>query len=108
MDNGELQYQLYDKRDDFSFSIVRLPFLSSNIPSSMFYSSVSAEVLRIGRVSSSFSNFKLAVDPLITRVKRQGANVNRLVKSLKKMYGRHEVLHQYGKNATEFCETCLG
>ena len=29
---------LYDKRDNFPFSIVRMPYLDSNIPSRIFYS----------------------------------------------------------------------
>ena len=32
--NGKLTTQLYDKRDDFSFSIVNFPYLCSNIPPS--------------------------------------------------------------------------
>ena len=32
--NGHLNTKLYDKRDDFNFSIVNFPFLSSNIPAS--------------------------------------------------------------------------
>ena len=37
--NGKLTTQLYDKRDDFSFSIVNFPYLHvcSNIPSSPAY-----------------------------------------------------------------------
>ena len=43
---------LYDKRDNFPFSIVRMPYKSSNIPSKIFYSSIGAEILRIGRAST--------------------------------------------------------
>jgi len=32
--NGTLTTKLYDKRDDFNFTIVNYPFLDSNIPSS--------------------------------------------------------------------------
>lgn len=32
-DYGNLKTKLYDKRDDFNFSIVSLPYLCSNIPS---------------------------------------------------------------------------
>ena len=50
--NKQFKTKLYDKRDNFSFSIVRLPFLSSNMPSKMFYSSLGAEFLRICRATS--------------------------------------------------------
>ena len=64
----QLDMKLFDKRDDFPFSIVRLPFASSNIPTSMFYSSVGAEILRIGRVSSSVENFVSSSRILLKRV----------------------------------------
>lgn len=35
--NGKLAAQLYDKRDYCSFSIVKFPYLCSNIPSSLAY-----------------------------------------------------------------------
>jgi hypothetical protein len=37
VDNGKLTTQLYDKRDDFNFSIVNFPYLCSNIPASPVY-----------------------------------------------------------------------
>ena len=42
-------YKLYDKRDDFSFSIVRMPHMCSNIPKAIFYSALVGEYLRICR-----------------------------------------------------------
>lgn len=35
--NNEYHTCLYDKRDDFGFDIVRMPFKSSNIPSNIFF-----------------------------------------------------------------------
>ena len=35
--DGNLTTKLYDKRDDFNFSIVNFPYLCSNIPSSPAY-----------------------------------------------------------------------
>ena len=97
-DNGQLSMKLFDKRDDFPFSIVRLPFSSSNMPTSMFYSSIGAEILRIGRVSSSLNNFLSSSKSLIKRALKQGASISRLEKTLKKTYGRQEVLKKFGKN----------
>ena len=65
----QLDMKLFDKRDDFPFSIVRLPFASSNIPTSMFYTSVGAEILRIGRLSSSVENFVSSSRILLKRVR---------------------------------------
>ena len=44
--------RLFGKRDDFPFSTVRIPHLSSNIPSKTFYSSSWAEILRINKAIS--------------------------------------------------------
>ena len=44
-------YNQYDKRDAFPFSIVQLPFVCSNMPSKIFYSSIFAEILRISITS---------------------------------------------------------
>ena len=38
-------YKLFDKRDDFPFSIVRMPDLTGNIPSSMYYGPIMSEFL---------------------------------------------------------------
>ena len=71
--NGQLDVKLFDKRDSFPFSIVRLPYASSNIPTNMFYSCISAEILRIGRISSNFPNFLASAKSVIDRAYKQGA-----------------------------------
>ena len=48
---------LFDKRDAFTFSIVRMPHISSNIPCKMFYAAYWAKILRITRVTNSKNNF---------------------------------------------------
>ena len=103
--NGHLDVKLFDKRDSFPFSIVRLPFASSNMPSSMFYSCIGAEVIRIGRVSTSFDHFLLSAKSLLDRAIKQGAKTWRLDKTLKKVYGRHELFKEFGNTATSFVNT---
>ena len=100
--NRHVDVKLFDKRDAFPFSIVRLPFVSSNIPSNMFYSAITAEILRIGRICSSQQNFLSSAKPVIARAVNQGANDSKLSKALKKIYGRQKILQQYGKNASFF------
>ena len=105
--DGHFSTKLFDKRDDFPFSIVRLPFSSSNIPTNMFYACVSAEILRIGRVSNSVDNFIAASKILIKRMKKQGASNIKLEKVLKKSFGRQQTLRQFGKNAADFVSKIL-
>ena len=49
IENGIFVYKLFDKRDAFPFFIVRMPHYESNIPQSIFYSSIVGEFLRIAR-----------------------------------------------------------
>ena len=69
--------KLYDKRDAFGFPITRLPFRSSNIPLKMFYSSIGAEVLRICRSTSKFTDAITSVKTLLQRMVSQGALHNK-------------------------------
>ena len=43
----------FDKRDSFPFSIVRMPYLDSNIPSKSSYSAFGAEILKSATTTSS-------------------------------------------------------
>ena len=89
VEDGQFIYSQYDKRDSFPFSIVRLPYKCSNIPSNMFYSSIVAEVLRIGRTSFSAAVFLRRVKTLIQRMIKQGALAEELKKYLKRTFNRH-------------------
>ena len=80
--------KLYDKRNVFNFSIVRFPY-RSNIPSKMFYATISAEILRIARATSAYSHFLDSVHTLLVRMKKQGANVSGIKNAIRKMILRH-------------------
>ena len=45
IENGEFHTRLFDKRDNFGFDIVRMPFYCSNFPSKMFYGSIEQSFL---------------------------------------------------------------
>ena len=46
--------QLYDKRDDFPFSLARMPHIASNIPSKMFYPAFGSEIFQAVCTTSKF------------------------------------------------------
>jgi hypothetical protein len=81
--------KLFDKRDDFPFSIVRLPFKQSNMPSKMFYSSLGAEFLRICRATSNLQDVKITSCTLIKRMVNQGGNPHRIEQILRKVILKH-------------------
>ena len=93
--DGQFDVKLFDKRDAFPFKIVRMPYRDSNMPSRIFYSSFGAEILRIARTSTESNSFFESAKKLLHRMVRQGANKDRIVKTLKQAYGRHDILKQF-------------
>ena len=57
VNEGVIDTKIFDKRDVFNFSVVRMPFKCSNIPNKMFYSTIGAEVLQICRATSRYNFF---------------------------------------------------
>ena len=83
------QKQLFDKRDTFKFSVVRMPYKRSNIPQKMFYATIGADVLRICRATSNYVFFLDSSRKLITRMCSQGADTEGIQRALTKMINRH-------------------
>ena len=80
--DGKFHFGLFDKRDSFLFSIVRMPDKSSNAPSTIVYSAIGAESLRIDRASNNPESFSTAIKPLIARMSRQGASIGKIYSSI--------------------------
>ena len=88
--DGIFVYKLFDKRDAFPFSIVRMPHIDSNIPESIFYSSFVGEFLRIARSTLLFEDLKDKAKVFIARMRSQGANDVKLDRSLRRIIKRHD------------------
>ena len=85
-----------------------LPFACSNMPSKIFYSSISAEILRIGRTSSSSSDFINRSGLLLDRMMKQGSIKSRVSKALTNMYNRHSTdLFHISNNIKGFVQLIL-
>ena len=52
LNEGIAENKLFEKRDTFKFSVVRMPYKRGNIPQKIFYATIGAEVLRICRATS--------------------------------------------------------
>ena len=87
--DGIFVYKLYDKRDAFPFSIVRMPYTSSNIPENIFYSAMVGEFLRIARSTLLYQDFLPRVTELIQRLNNQGAKRHISTRSIRKIIHRH-------------------
>ena len=95
-------YKLYDKRDAFPFFIVRMPYISSNIPSSIFYGSIFSEFLRIARCTLQLDDFLPKAYELYSRMKTQGA-INKMLRNLiLKVFNRYpDSFEKYNVEAIE-------
>ena len=89
IEDGKFIFKLFDKRDEFPFSIVRMPYKDSNIPLTIFYASLVGEFLRIGRSSMLFRDFLPKARDLLDRMIRQGANASRVRRVLRKLMFTH-------------------
>ena len=69
IDNGKYSTVVFDKRDSFTFNIVNFPHLISTIPAYGVYIS---QLLRIGRICSSFEQFKHRQYTLTQKLIKQG------------------------------------
>ena len=75
--DGEFHFGLFDKRDSFPFSVVRMADKTSNVPSSIVYSAIGDESLRIARASSNTESFSTTNKPLIIRMSRQWVSIEK-------------------------------
>jgi hypothetical protein len=108
--NKQFSLKLYDKRDDFNFDIVRMPFLSNNMPSRIFYSSFTSELLRYARCTTEKKNFLSDCHNLIDRMMHQGAKgkINRTRVSIHRIFNKHKpIFLPFFQTAKAFSDTIL-
>ena len=91
MKDGKFHFGLFDKRDSFPVSIVRMSDKSSNVPSSIVYSAIGAESLRIARASNNPESFSTSVKPLIAHMGRQGVSIRKINSFILKFCNKHQV-----------------
>ena len=89
VENSIYIYKLFDKREGFPFFIVRMPDLSGNIPSHVFYGSVMSEFLRIARCTLLYSEFLPSAISLFKRMLNQGGSQKSILKQMSKAVNRH-------------------
>ncbi len=78
------------------------------MPSAIFFASIGAEVLRIGRATTCKEAFYSSARELISRMFRQGANKQRVERVLLKQFGRHgEAFLNFAPKANDFVTLLL-
>ena len=100
--DGIFVYRLFDKRDGFPFFIVRMPDLSGNIPSHVFYGSVMSEFLRIARCTLLYPDFLSSAIGLFKRMVNQGGSKEQILKQIRKAVVRHPLpFKKFNKRAQD-------
>ena len=100
--DGIFVYKLFDKRDAFPFFILRMPYLTSNIPSSIFYGSIFSEFLRIARCTLLCDDFIPRASDLYNRMVSQGGKCTLVLKQIKKAVLRYpQVFNKFNSTASE-------
>lgn len=108
VEENQFVHKLYDKRDAFPFSIVRMPYLSSNIPKKIFYSALVGEFLRIARATLYLSDFEPKAKDLVTRMLNQGGDRKCVERCLLKIVRRHpDSFSQFGVEPVTLVQTCV-
>ena len=72
INNSQLTFSIYDKRDDFNFAIVNFPYMDSCIPKKSALGVFYSQLIRYFRLNSSFVNFKLKCKQLASKLISQG------------------------------------
>ena len=72
--NNSFSISLYDKRDDFPFSIVKIPYLCNNISFKKVFSVFGADIWRIARTTSTCNKFRTCFKAFLNRPQNQNCN----------------------------------
>ena len=108
VEEGQFVYKLYDKRDAFPFSIVRMPHLCSNIPKKIFYSALVGEFLRIARATLYLSDFEPKAQDLVKRMINQGGDRKTVERFLMKIILRHpDSFSQFRIRPVDLIQKCF-
>ena len=70
--HGKFKHHLYDKRNDFDFSVINYPLLSGNIPKIPSYGVYMSQLLRLCRICSESKKFMVEVKNLNKKLIGQG------------------------------------
>ena len=90
IDSGKYSTTIYDKRDSFNFNIVNFPHMTSNIPCKPAYGVYISQLVRMGRICSSFGQFKDKHYKLTSKLMEQGFRYSELCAAFKRLTRHHK------------------
>ena len=94
--NSQINFSIYDKRDDFNFPIVNFPYMDSCIPKKSALGVFHSQLIRYMRLNSNLSGFKERCKLLRDKLLKQGFFMNDLKRiALRFFKDNHDSLLKY-------------
>ena len=84
--NDILSTKIYDKRDNFDFEIVNVPFLDGGVPRSTSYGVYISQIICFATASSQVADFNTCNKLLTQKPLKQGYQYHKLLKNFSKFY----------------------
>ena len=81
--------KIYDKRDDFDFDIVNVPFMDDDVPRRASYGVYISQLIRFARVGNHVADFDARNKCLTAKLLQQGYCYHKLRKTFPIFYRRH-------------------
>ena len=108
INEGQIQTSLCRKRNSYNFNVMRFPYKSRHIPSKMFFTTISAEVLLICRATSSVVQYIKTSKGSLHLMLRQGEDPLGVKKVFVKMINRHALeFEKYNTNNRDLIQELL-
>jgi len=97
VEDKTISTSIFDKRDDFGFSIVNLPNLTGNVPKKSSYGVFTGELVRYARACTYLDSFQRRVSAVVNKLTNQSFNLKLLKSTYKKFCISHFFLiRKYG------------
>ena len=100
IEGGRFEVKLFDKRDDFPFSIVQFNPNNSNMSYSTSYGVFGSQIIRYFRICNGFESFMEYVCKLVTIFIGLGYNRAILKTKFSRMYERHKFCEKFPESVT--------
>ena len=103
INNGIVSSKIYDKRDDFDFSIVNYPHLDGDVPRSTSYGVYISQLIRFARACTSVEDFHIRNQTITEKLLKQGYRYHKLRKTFSKFFYRNlPLINKYKCNLKSF------
>jgi hypothetical protein len=83
---------VYDKTDDFAFTVLKYGFADSNVSRRSGLQVLITQLIRFARITSTLTDFKRRTEDICYIMRKQGYTANEITVNLGKFYGKYPQL----------------